>query len=78
MDIISSQLNSLFIGKSTTLRMDAIVTQIRVLAQSADEATRLDIQKALRQVQLDLQDPKEVLMHLANSVWFSFIRIIRL
>ncbi|CAI7564758.1 unnamed protein product [Penicillium pancosmium] len=47
--------------------MDAIVTQIRDLAQSADEATRLDIRKALRKVQLDLQGPKEVLMDLANS-----------
>jgi hypothetical protein len=52
--------------------MDAIVTQIRDLAQSADEATRLDIQNALRQVQLDFQGPKEVLMDLANSVWFPF------
>lgn len=54
--------------------MDAIVTQIRDLAQSADEATRLDIQKALRQVQLDLQGPKEVLMELANSVWLFPVR----
>ncbi|KAJ5980347.1 S-adenosyl-L-methionine-dependent methyltransferase [Penicillium waksmanii] len=56
--------------------MDAIVTQIRDLVQSSDEATRLDIQKALRQVQLDLQDPKEVLMDLANSFLLgSVIRI---
>ncbi|KAJ5733220.1 S-adenosyl-L-methionine-dependent methyltransferase [Penicillium manginii] len=47
--------------------MDAIITQIRDLAKSADGATRQDIQRDLRQVQRDLQDPKEVLMDLANS-----------
>lgn len=58
--------------------MDAIITQIRDLAKSADEATRLDIQRDLRQVQRDLQDPKEVLMDLANSVYLPFIQAIEL
>lgn len=52
--------------------MDAIVTQIRDLAQSGDEATRLEIQTALRRAQLDLQGPKEVFTDLANSVLFLY------
>lgn len=49
--------------------MDAIISQVRDLAQSADETTRLDIQRALRQVQIELQSPKEVFMDLANAVF---------
>lgn len=51
--------------------MDAIVAQIHDLAKSADEATRMEIQRALRQVQQEYQGPKEVLMDFANSVCSS-------
>ncbi|KAJ5580532.1 o-methyltransferase domain-containing protein [Penicillium hetheringtonii] len=47
--------------------MDAIIAQIHALAKSADEATRMEIQRALRQVQQEYQGPKEILMDLANS-----------
>lgn len=48
--------------------MDSIATQIRALAQTADEAGRLEIQKALRDIQLDIQNPKDVIMEIGNSV----------
>ena len=48
--------------------MDATVSQIRGLAKDADEATRMKMLAALRQVQLELQGPRETLMDLANSV----------
>lgn len=48
--------------------MDTIVTQIHALAKAADEAGRLNIIKALRQVQVELQSPKDSLMEIAGSV----------
>ncbi|CAG8050321.1 unnamed protein product [Penicillium salamii] len=47
--------------------MDTIVTQIHALAKAADEAGRLNIIKALRQVQVELQSPKDSLMEIAGS-----------
>lgn len=52
--------------------MDSIVTQIRALAQSADETGRLEIQKALRDIQLEIQNPKDIIMEIGNSVsWYA-------
>lgn len=48
--------------------MDSIVAQIRILAETTDEVGRLEIHKALRDIQLEIQSPKDVLMELANTV----------
>lgn len=48
--------------------MDAIVAQIQNLAQTADEAGRLNIIKALRDVQTQLHSPKDTLMEIVASV----------
>lgn len=48
--------------------MDSIVAQIQNLVKTADEGERMNILKTLRQVQLDLQSPKDVLMEFINSV----------
>lgn len=48
--------------------MDSIVTQIRALAQSTDETGRLEIQKVLRDIQLEIQNPKDIIMEIGNSV----------
>ncbi|KAJ5994420.1 hypothetical protein N7451_010144 [Penicillium sp. IBT 35674x] len=47
--------------------MDAIISQIHTLAQSADDAGRLDIQRALRDVQIELQSPQDTLMGFGSS-----------
>ncbi|KAJ5650816.1 uncharacterized protein N7484_004539 [Penicillium longicatenatum] len=47
--------------------MDAVISQIHTLAQSADDAGRLDIQKALRDIQMDIQSPQDTLMEFGNS-----------
>ncbi|KAJ5669145.1 S-adenosyl-L-methionine-dependent methyltransferase [Penicillium macrosclerotiorum] len=56
--------------------MDSILDQIRDLSQRSDEAGQLRIQKALRDIQTELQSPKDLLMDLANS--FVLIGTIRL
>lgn len=48
--------------------MDPIVAQVRALAEAADEEGRLNIIKTLRQVQAELQSPKDSLMEIAGSV----------
>lgn len=48
--------------------MDSIIAQIRTLAETASEVGRLEIQKALWDIQLEIQSPKDVFMELANSV----------
>lgn len=52
--------------------MDAIIAQIHTLAKAADDEGRLAIIKALRQVQVELQNPQESLMHVANLVCVDF------
>ncbi|KAJ5347653.1 Winged helix-turn-helix transcription repressor DNA-binding [Penicillium brevicompactum] len=47
--------------------MDPIVAQVRALAEAADEEGRLNIIKTLRQVQAELQSPKDSLMEIAGS-----------
>ncbi|KAJ6095584.1 S-adenosyl-L-methionine-dependent methyltransferase [Penicillium sp. IBT 16267x] len=47
--------------------MDAVISQIHALAQSADDAGRLDIQRALRDVQMEIQSPQDTLMGFGNS-----------
>ncbi|KAJ5094248.1 hypothetical protein N7456_010109 [Penicillium angulare] len=47
--------------------MDAINAQIRTLAQSTDDAGRLDIEIALRKIRMEIQTPQDTLMELANS-----------
>ncbi|KAJ5774108.1 hypothetical protein N7457_009004 [Penicillium paradoxum] len=46
--------------------MEAILAQIRSLALNADEASRLKMVKSLRQMQVELQTPKDSLMELAG------------
>lgn len=48
--------------------MDSIATQIRSLAQTADEAGRLEIQRSLREIQLEMQNPTDVIMEIGNFV----------
>lgn len=48
--------------------MDAVISQIHTLAQSADDAGRLEIQRALRDVQIEIQSPQDTLMGFGNSV----------
>ncbi|KAM4063974.1 o-methyltransferase [Hirsutella rhossiliensis] len=48
--------------------MDAIATQIHALTQTADAAGRLALQKALRQMQAELQSPMDFLINIANSM----------
>jgi demethylsterigmatocystin 6-O-methyltransferase len=48
--------------------MDPIIAQIQALAKTADEAGQLNIIKMLRQVQFELQSPKDSLMEIAGSV----------
>ncbi|KAJ5784436.1 S-adenosyl-L-methionine-dependent methyltransferase [Penicillium pulvis] len=47
--------------------MDAVISQIHTLAQSADDAGRLAIQRALQEVQIEIQSPQDTLMGFANS-----------
>ncbi|OQD81325.1 hypothetical protein PENANT_c028G09898 [Penicillium antarcticum] len=46
--------------------MNSIVSQIKALADTADEAGRLEIIKNLQQVKVELQTPKDVLLELAG------------
>ncbi|KAJ5748752.1 uncharacterized protein N7511_010448 [Penicillium nucicola] len=46
--------------------MDSIVAQIKALADTANEAGRLEIIKTLQQVKVDLQTPKDVLFELVG------------
>jgi demethylsterigmatocystin 6-O-methyltransferase len=46
--------------------MDSVVSQIKHLMQTADEAGRLNISKTLQQVQSEFVSPKEVLHSIAN------------
>lgn len=48
--------------------MDSIIDQIRALAKKSDETGHLEIQKALTDVQVELQGPRDLLYSLANSV----------
>lgn len=48
--------------------MNSIITQIHSLAKMSDEVGRLEIQKALRNLQIELHSPKDLLLSLANSV----------
>jgi demethylsterigmatocystin 6-O-methyltransferase len=48
--------------------MDSIVAQIKALADSSDEAGRLEIIKTIRQVKNELQTPKDILMEHAGLV----------
>ena len=55
--------------------MEPIIAQIHALAKTADEAGRLNIIKILRQVQFELQGPKDSLMELAGSVSVNHLLI---
>lgn len=48
--------------------MDAIVAQIKDLAHSADDAGRLSIIRALRDVQLEFISPQDTMMEMASTV----------
>ncbi|CAI7613307.1 unnamed protein product [Penicillium discolor] len=45
--------------------MDSIVAQIQAIAQNTDEAGRLNIIRALKQVKVELQSPRDTLLELA-------------
>ncbi|KAJ9325574.1 hypothetical protein DTO027B5_6314 [Paecilomyces variotii] len=47
--------------------MDSIVSQIRTMAKDADEVGLLQIQKALRDIQTEIQSPKDILIEFANA-----------
>lgn len=51
--------------------MDAIATQIRALADAADEAGRYSILNALQTLQYQLEPPNDIFLRLYNSVCFS-------
>lgn len=48
--------------------MDSIVAQIQAIAQNTDEAGRLNIIRALKQVKVELQSPRDTLLELAVPV----------
>jgi len=52
--------------------MDSIISQIRSLAEAADEAGRHSILDALQLLQSQLETPMDVLMKLYNSVSRNF------
>ncbi|KAJ5389685.1 S-adenosyl-L-methionine-dependent methyltransferase [Penicillium cataractarum] len=47
--------------------MDVIIDQIHALAKTSDEVGRLEIQRALHDVQMEMQSPKDLMYNLANS-----------
>lgn len=51
--------------------MDSIINQIQALAHTSDEVGRLEIQRALREVQMEMQTSKDLIYNLANSVSHS-------
>lgn len=48
--------------------MDSIVAQIQAIAQNTDEAGRLNIIRALKQVKVELQSPHDTFLELAVPV----------
>jgi hypothetical protein len=48
--------------------MDSIVAQIQAIAQNTDEAGRLNIIRALKQVKVDLQSSHDTFLELAVPV----------
>lgn len=59
--------------------MDAIITQVQALATEADEAGRMEILKALRDLQYRVETPKDTFMRFYNAVslyvlLFSFFK----
>lgn len=48
--------------------MDSIVAQIHAMAQKTDEAGRLNIIRALKQVKVELQSPHDTLLECAVPV----------
>lgn len=48
--------------------MDSIVAQIQAIAQNTDEAGRLNIIRALKQVKVEIQSPRDTLLELAVPV----------
>jgi hypothetical protein len=57
--------------------MDSIIAQIQALAKTSDDAGHLEIKKALADVQLELQGPKDLLYNLANSVSAFAVYLLR-
>ncbi|KAJ5721361.1 S-adenosyl-L-methionine-dependent methyltransferase [Penicillium malachiteum] len=47
--------------------MDALIAQIQTLAHATDDAGRLNIQRALQNVQMEIQSPQDVLMQFGNA-----------
>lgn len=56
--------------------MDAIIAQIHALAKTSDEVGRLEIQRALRDVNMEIQSPKDLMYNLANSVSHSDVQFL--
>lgn len=50
------------------INMDSIVSQVQTLADRADEAGRNDILRTLRDLQHQLETPKDLFLKLYNSV----------
>lgn len=56
--------------------MDSIVAQVHALAQSADDDGQLKIKQIIRQLNLDLRGPQDVLFDMANSVGNGLFKLI--
>lgn len=56
--------------------MDSIVAQVHALAQSADGDGQLNIKRIIRQLNLDLRGPQDVLFDMANSVGDGLFKLI--
>lgn len=50
------------------VNMDSIVSQIQTLADNADEVGRNDILRTLRDLQYQLETPKDLFLKIYNSV----------
>lgn len=57
-----------FSARSLMSIMDSITSQVRSLADNADEAERRSIQNALRELLLEFQSPMDIIYQLLNSV----------
>lgn len=51
--------------------MDSLISQIKSLAETADEAGRKSIRAGLEELQSQLESPMDTFLKLHNSVWPS-------
>jgi hypothetical protein len=68
--VVFSLLN---INQLSIAEMDSISTQVEALAAQADEAGRVKLLLALRDLQLRVETQKDTFMRFYNSVGLSFV-----